>query len=127
MEGGDDPSAPSAATSTAQLDESDTTVLVEREAAAPLESEPSMPTHIGRYEVVRPIASGGMGAIYLGRDPDLDRAQTRFGLAQARWAAGDATAARELGQDALDELGAMAPLHADAATEIQQWLRRHAD
>ncbi len=33
----------------------------------------SIPTQIGRYEVVRTLGSGGMGAVYLARDPAIDR------------------------------------------------------
>jgi serine/threonine protein kinase len=33
----------------------------------------SIPSKIGIFEVVRQIGSGGMGAVYLGRDPELDR------------------------------------------------------
>jgi serine/threonine-protein kinase len=32
-----------------------------------------IPTKIGAFEVIRQIGSGGMGAVYLGRDPELDR------------------------------------------------------
>ena len=32
-----------------------------------------IPTKIGIFEVLRQIGSGGMGAVYLGRDPELDR------------------------------------------------------
>lgn len=32
-----------------------------------------LPTRIGNYEVLRQIGSGGMGSVYLGRDPELDR------------------------------------------------------
>ena len=31
------------------------------------------PEKIGQFEVLRQIGSGGMGAVYLGRDPELDR------------------------------------------------------
>jgi predicted Ser/Thr protein kinase/tetratricopeptide (TPR) repeat protein len=31
------------------------------------------PVSIGRYQVIRRMATGGMGALYLARDPDLDR------------------------------------------------------
>ena len=34
--------------------------------------EPS-PQRIGRYEIVRPLGQGGMGALYLACDPKLDR------------------------------------------------------
>jgi serine/threonine-protein kinase len=33
----------------------------------------SIPEKIGSFEVIRQIGSGGMGAVYLGRDPELDR------------------------------------------------------
>lgn len=33
----------------------------------------TLPTKIGQFEVLRQIGSGGMGAVYLGRDPELDR------------------------------------------------------
>lgn len=33
----------------------------------------TIPSRIGNYEVLRQIASGGMGSVYLGRDPELDR------------------------------------------------------
>ena len=32
-----------------------------------------IPTKIGAFEVIRQIGTGGMGAVYLGRDPELDR------------------------------------------------------
>jgi len=31
------------------------------------------PTKIGQFEVLRQLGSGGMGSVYLGRDPELDR------------------------------------------------------
>ena len=33
----------------------------------------TIPTRIGNFEVIRQIGSGGMGAVYLGRDPELNR------------------------------------------------------
>lgn len=33
----------------------------------------TLPSRIGQFEVLRQIGSGGMGAVYLGRDPELDR------------------------------------------------------
>ncbi|MBI3047315.1 MAG: serine/threonine protein kinase [Acidobacteria bacterium] len=33
----------------------------------------ALPEKIGQFEVLRQIGSGGMGAVYLGRDPELDR------------------------------------------------------
>jgi serine/threonine protein kinase len=34
---------------------------------------PPVPAKIGNYEIVRQLGSGGMGTVYLGRDPELDR------------------------------------------------------
>ncbi len=34
---------------------------------------PTVPTKIGQFEVLRQLGSGGMGAVYLGRDAELDR------------------------------------------------------
>ena len=33
----------------------------------------AIPARIGNFEVIRQIGSGGMGSVYLGRDPELDR------------------------------------------------------
>ena len=33
----------------------------------------AIPSHIGIFEVIREIGAGGMGAVYLGRDPELNR------------------------------------------------------
>lgn len=33
----------------------------------------TIPSKIGNFEILRQIGSGGMGAVYLGRDPELDR------------------------------------------------------
>ena len=33
----------------------------------------AIPSHIGIFEVLREIGAGGMGAVYLGRDPELNR------------------------------------------------------
>jgi len=31
------------------------------------------PSHIGKYEVQRRLGAGGMGSLYLARDPGLER------------------------------------------------------
>lgn len=33
----------------------------------------TVPIRIGQFDVIRQLGSGGMGAVYLGRDPELDR------------------------------------------------------
>jgi serine/threonine protein kinase len=33
----------------------------------------SLPSHIGNFEVLRHLGSGGMATVYLGRDPELGR------------------------------------------------------
>jgi serine/threonine-protein kinase len=33
----------------------------------------TIPSRIGNFEILRQIGSGGMGSVYLGRDPELDR------------------------------------------------------
>jgi eukaryotic-like serine/threonine-protein kinase len=33
----------------------------------------SLPPQIAKYQILRRLGHGGMGAVYLGRDPDLDR------------------------------------------------------
>lgn len=35
---------------------------------------PPLPSKIGNYEIVRQLGAGGMGTVFLGRDPELDRA-----------------------------------------------------
>ncbi len=45
----------------------------ERVLARMLGSEREEEVHIGRYEFVRRLGAGGMGVVYLVRDPDLDR------------------------------------------------------
>ncbi len=34
---------------------------------------PATPTQLGRYEIIEPIAGGGMGFVYAAYDPELDR------------------------------------------------------
>ena len=33
----------------------------------------AMPSHIGKFEVVSRLGEGGMGVVYLAKDPDLNR------------------------------------------------------
>ena len=44
----------------------------------------SSPSHFGRYRVLRPVASGEMGVVYLAEDPLIGRRvaikSIRFGL-----------------------------------------------
>jgi tRNA A-37 threonylcarbamoyl transferase component Bud32 len=45
---------------------------------------------IGRYEILRPLAEGGMGATWLARDPELDRVVVLKGLRAESMASADA-------------------------------------
>ncbi|MEM7200631.1 MAG: serine/threonine-protein kinase [Planctomycetota bacterium] len=47
---------------------------IERRVAQRRSQRPALPRKVGRYEVSGFLASGGMGALYLGRDPEVDRA-----------------------------------------------------
>ena len=33
----------------------------------------NLPSHIGNFEILRKLSSGGMTTVYLGRDPELGR------------------------------------------------------
>lgn len=57
-----------------------------------------MPRQIGRYEIVRPIGAGGMGEVFLARDPTIDRS-----LAVKRVLLGHSEEAEELKQRLLRE------------------------
>lgn len=57
-----------------------------------------LPQRIGRYEIVRPIGAGGMGEVFLARDPTIDRA-----LAVKRVLLGHTDEAEELKQRLLRE------------------------
>jgi serine/threonine protein kinase len=44
------------------------------------EGELMDPEKIGRYQILRPLAQGGMGTTWLARDPELDRVVVTKGL-----------------------------------------------
>ncbi len=59
--------------STGAPSESDPTIREVEDDTVVAAGRVATPARIGRYEVVRSIASGGMGSVLLARDPDLGR------------------------------------------------------
>lgn len=54
-----------------QLDE--TTPPTKKSQSAPTSTSTLIPDHAGRYQIVEEVARGGMGAVLLAHDPELDR------------------------------------------------------
>ena len=69
-------------TALATIDESGATVF---EVLPPTPLSASMPERVGRFVIEEPLGKGGMGVVFLARDPDQPRHAPRVALKTLRW------------------------------------------